>query len=28
LHQSAALVVDGNPSMRMTLAGQLHGMGL
>ncbi|MDO9611584.1 MAG: tetratricopeptide repeat protein [Serpentinimonas sp.] len=28
LHQSAALVVDGNPSTRMTLAGQLRGMGL
>ena len=28
LHQSAALVVDGNPSTRMTLAGQLRTMGL
>ncbi len=28
LHQSAALIVDGNPSTRMTLAGQLRGMGL
>ena len=28
LHQSAALIVDGNPTTRMTLAGQLRGMGL
>lgn len=28
LHQSAALVVDGNPNTRMTLAGQLRTMGL